>query len=220
MNEALKDRAPGEIIREKREAAGLSQTELAKRIGTNQQTIDKIEDGTTRQSGFLPAISAELGINLEQLIPALKKQPGRFIPGTDLVGREDLPVFGATEAGKGTFVVTNAPVDWIGRPAPLARVQDAYGLIVADSTMSPQFWPGNIALVHPFLPPLMAVACVFYQRAASDLLSSIRFLRKFTIDEWHVTQWNPPFGEQKELILKRVEWPTCHVIVGSFTRKI
>lgn len=56
----------GSEIKARRGAAGLSQQALADKVGTTQQTIDKIERGVMRRTTYLPeiqqALSAE-GIN-------------------------------------------------------------------------------------------------------------------------------------------------------------
>lgn len=53
----------GARIREAREAAGLSQTDLARLAETTQQTIDRIERGVTRRSKAISSILAALEIN-------------------------------------------------------------------------------------------------------------------------------------------------------------
>ncbi len=64
-----------DMIREARVAAKLTQAQLADAVGCPQQTIEKIERGVTRTSGYLPRIFSRLGIDLEVL--AEKSQPGR-----------------------------------------------------------------------------------------------------------------------------------------------
>jgi transcriptional regulator with XRE-family HTH domain len=56
------------MIKGAREAKGLSQPQLAKRVGTKQQTIDKIETGKIKHSSFLPAIAVELGIPVARVL--------------------------------------------------------------------------------------------------------------------------------------------------------
>ena len=58
----------GERVREAMEAADLSQSELARRIGKKQQAIHQILSGTTRRSRYLPEIARETGCRLEWLL--------------------------------------------------------------------------------------------------------------------------------------------------------
>lgn len=52
-----------------RKAAGLSQAELGVRVGTSQQTIDRLERGITKHSRHLRPALAEVGIELEITAP-------------------------------------------------------------------------------------------------------------------------------------------------------
>ena len=58
----------GDRVREAMEFAGLSQSELARRIGKKQQAIQQILSGTTQRSRYLPEIARETGCRLEWLL--------------------------------------------------------------------------------------------------------------------------------------------------------
>lgn len=57
----------GERVRMLRERAGLSQPELARRVGIRQQSIDKIERGISTRSRYLVEIAVALGVNAAYL---------------------------------------------------------------------------------------------------------------------------------------------------------
>lgn len=57
----------GMRVRHYRERMGLSQEELATRVGATQQTIQSLEAGKIRKSTFLPHIARELGVDFEVL---------------------------------------------------------------------------------------------------------------------------------------------------------
>src|SRR5215470_5293591 len=61
----------GEKIRVRREALGMSQSDLARAVGISQATLHKIEAGQTVRSRYLPNIAARLGIPLTDLDPSL-----------------------------------------------------------------------------------------------------------------------------------------------------
>ncbi len=69
----------GENIRKRREALGMSQTELANRIGTSRASISEYENGE-REMGLskLVAISRELGC-----------QPGELVDKSQVAGSVD-----------------------------------------------------------------------------------------------------------------------------------
>jgi transcriptional regulator with XRE-family HTH domain len=213
--------SPGEIIRGRRKQLGLSQAKLASAVGTNQQTIDKIEKDIIKHSRFLPRIAHDLGISLQELDPeSYPGTPTGVVPGEALAGARDLPVHAAAEGGKGHLVVSSEPIDWVLRPAPLANVRGGYGLIIVGESMCPEFEPGDIALVNPHLPPVPDVTSVFYSESTEgEVRASVKRLVRVAADAWHVRQWNPPAGEKPDFRLTRSEWSKCHRTVGKYSRR-
>jgi putative transcriptional regulator len=60
----------GESLRAARLAAGLTQVELAVRIGANQHTISRLENGAHRPSDPLKlALAGEFATTVEELFP-------------------------------------------------------------------------------------------------------------------------------------------------------
>jgi hypothetical protein len=85
--------------------------------------------------------------------------------------------------------------------------------------MEPEFWPGDMALVHPHLPPSPQSACVFKTASPPDAeQSQLAHLVRFDNAAWHLRQWNPPPGTDGEFTLSRREWPICHRVVGKYSR--
>lgn len=213
----------GEMIRREREARGMSQTELGRLAGTTQQTVDKIEKGLIKNSSFLPTILPNVGIPLDVLVkaPAAKIERGEKPTSArtnSVLG--DLPVHGAAEGGKGAIIVSAEPVDYVARPAPLLNVKDGYGVLIVESSMEPEFRPGDIALVHPHVPPTPGDTCIFYgEQPDGTVLAIIKQLRRSTADTWHVTQHNPPDDQPRDFPLSRAEWQTCHVTVGRYNKR-
>jgi transcriptional regulator with XRE-family HTH domain len=134
-------------------------------------------------------------------------KPSQAVPAIEV----ELPVYVAN--------VDAFPIDWVKRPPPLANVRNAYGLLIKDTAMEPEFWPGDIALVHPHLPPSPQSACVFKTEApAGGERSQLRHLAGFDEAVWRVREWNPPRGMKDEYTLSRTEWPLCHRVVGKYSR--
>jgi transcriptional regulator with XRE-family HTH domain len=209
------------IMKRARAIKGISQPELARRVGTSQQTIDKIENGKVQRSSFMAAIALELDVPLDRVMPVRHKSGGvAEIPGHALVsGDRDLPVYAATQGDSGVRVLSSTPVEYVLRPEPLARVRDGYGVIVADDSMAPEAQSGDIALVNPHLPPRVGDTCVFRSSGDGGARFCIKRLRKVTDKDWHVSEWSGENGGRHDFTLKRAEWPVAHVTIGFFKRR-
>lgn len=219
MNESDQSKINGKLIQAARTDRGWTQTELSRKVGTNQQTIDKIEAGITKQSSFLPKIASVLEMDLKRLIPDIasaEAEPRSLLPEREVRGDvEDLPVHVATEGGPGEIIVSTDPIQWVLRPAPLANVARAYGIIVVGESMTPEFEPGDVALVNPHLPPTAGHTYVFYAEGDGEARATIKRLEKVSSGVWHVRQWNPSRGQKSEFTLSRKEWGKCHRVVSK-----
>jgi phage repressor protein C with HTH and peptisase S24 domain len=213
----------GQRIRSAREARGWSQEDLASRAGTNQQTVDRLERGVTHHSRYLPSIADALSLTLSDvgIAASVRAEPITAIREPVLpLGPVDFPVHAAAQGGsRGELILSAEPVEWAPRPGILQRVADSYGVIIHGESMVPEFEPGDIVFVHPHLPPLRDVPCLFYREKYGEAQGLIKRLVRFTEDTWHVRQWNPPKGEEATFTLSRREWPRCHRIVGKYGRR-
>jgi transcriptional regulator with XRE-family HTH domain len=213
------------IVKRARAIKGISQPELARRVGTSQQTIDKIETGKVQRSSFLAAIALELGVPLDRVLRVRHKSGGvAELAGHTLIsGHRDLPVYAAAAQvdDNGVQVLSSDPVEYVARPEPLARVRDGYGVIVADDSMTPEARSGDIALVNPHLPARVGDTCVFRSGAQDGGMQRcvIKHLRRVTDKDWHVTEWSGPDGGRRDFTLKRPDWPVAHVTIGYFKRR-
>lgn len=212
------DSSPGEKIRERRERSSLTQGELARLVGTRQQTIDKIERGIIKHSRCLPKIAQALNLSLPEIDPTFSNgvETPLAVPSNPYVGDRTLPVYGAVEGGDGVLVVSSEPVDYVRRPAPLAEVKDGYGFIIVGDSMAPELKPGETGLVHPHLPPVTGEPCVFYADDGQGAMrATVKSFVRQTATHWHVEQWNPP----RKFSLARKEWQKCHRVVGKYSRR-
>ncbi len=211
---------PGALIRAAREGLKWTQTDLARRIGTKQQTIEKIELGKVKHTRLFPKLAAELGLDPRKLMPDLVSNTlggSDVIPESDLRSEtRDFPVHAATQGGAGELIMSSDPVSWILRPVPLLGVSRAYGIIVVGESMVPEFRPGDTALVHPHLPPERYETFVFYAEGEGDVRCTIKHLIRWTETTWHVRQWNPAKGQKADFQLPRKEWGRCHMVVGRY----
>lgn len=201
----------------------MSQEDLAKNAGTSQGTIDKIENNRSQRSKFLPAVFNVLGISLDLLTTDAAAQAAQpMVPKTELVGNADLPIYAAVRAGAidDSILVSPEPIDYVKRPEPLARAKNGYGLYIVGSSMEPAYRQGDLALIHPNMPPKAGDEVVICSTDTNgEHYAVLKLLTKVTAEKWHLRQYNPGPDEPAEFILDRKEWPICHLVVGTYRRR-
>lgn len=214
-----------ERIKSERIRRNLSQEELAKLVGITQPAVKKIEDGVTRRSRFLPQIAQVLGLNLQELVgpqaaapPALPRRSRRRAEYERERVEIDFPIYASEERTGGEIEIKAKPVDFAVRPAPLQHVPNAYGLLIAGTTMEPEYRPGDLALINPNLAIIGGEVYVFYAQDEGHGRATIKHLRRSTPDSWLVRLWNPARGASQDLTLSRREWKWAHRILGKYSR--
>lgn len=203
----------GERVRERRRALGLSQPELAKRVGgITYQAIQQLEAGGG--SRHLVGIARALGVTAEWLqdgVGPTPSKPAPARPGTT----DKLKVLGMAECGADGWSLWNGDViDVIDRPASLNGVPSAYAVYVVGASMEPRYHPGEAVFVHPG-KPVNVGAYVLVQRkskASGDApLAVIKRLAKRTGAKITLEQFNPP----KLFDIKASDIVSIHRVVGS-----
>lgn len=144
------------------------------------------------------------------------------VSGSDLVGPSDLPIYASVRGGAidDSVLVSPEPIDYVKRPEPLARAKNGYGLYIVGDSMEPAFRQGDLALIHPNIPPKAGdEVVVCSQDVNGEHYAIIKLLTKVTATTWHLKQYNPGPGEPAEFTLDRGEWPICHLVVGSYRKR-
>lgn len=116
----------GAQIRALREAAGLSQAELAKHARTNQQTVQRIESGQTMHSRALPRILRTL--EYKEVSPGGPKFFTHLFkrrPDSPAVIPITLP---ESVRWQGKAGVLPARVPWLGKASPVVEAADPPGI--------------------------------------------------------------------------------------------
>ncbi len=227
----------GSTIAKRRKELGLSQTEVAEAIRVSQSTIDRIEkDDFKRTPSALPALAQFLGLDIATLDPKLATLPSpmpvstparektrgfrpEIVPGHELVGNKDFPIYAAAAGGEGHLIVNFDPIEWVKRPAILEGVPHAYGLLVYGDSMSPAYRHGDMALIHPGLGPAADEDVVLYYHAMDgehgEAEAIIKHLTSWNETEWRLEQYNPA----RNWTEFRADWPKCHRVVGKYGRR-
>lgn len=143
-----------------------------------------------------------------------------IVPGKDLVGARDFPIFGAAQGGDGNVILSTDPVEYVKRPAILEGVPGAYGMLVSGDSMEPVYEQGDMLLIHPGLPPVRGRDAVFFDHFHGGSIEGnaeamVKRLVGWNTDEWHLKQFNPP----REWSVLKGDWQKCHVVVGSYKRR-
>lgn len=202
----------GDLIRERREARGWSQDELARRTGTSQQNIGRIESGKVQHSRYIEPILKALGSEINRAVQQTA-EAGDIIPQSLLVGDKGMPLYAQAEGGDGAIIINFDPVDYLKWPAPLMNIREGFGVLVTEESMFPAFEPGDIALVNPRLPPRRGKNCVLLGPETSTKVKAlIKRYQSQADGAWRVSQWNQP----EDFTLSMVDWPRCYSVVGKY----
>ncbi|MBR1206592.1 MULTISPECIES: S24 family peptidase [unclassified Bradyrhizobium] len=147
-------------------------------------------------------------------VKALTEPPPPFVPGNQLVGIRDFPIYAAAQGGEGFMIVHTDVMEWVKRPVILEGVPDSYGVLVVGESMVPAYRPGDMALVHPRRPPERGTDVILYDHdpRTGDAKSMIKHLISFNDRSFKLEQYNPA----KTFSEHRADWPICHQVVGMY----
>lgn len=222
-------KASGDEIRTAREKLGLSQAELAARVGTNQQTIDRLERSISKQSKFMPEIRRALNLPAADPIEdtlvkyTVKGNAGygvRAHLAEDYRDPQKMAVFRLNEAESGVWIIDENPALFIARSYPVADQLNAYGIIVPNEDMSPVLRPGQIAVVNPDVPAEL-LSEVFMLHAMPDgrtagMLCTWDGFKNSEPDAQgelmvKIRLWNPA----QSLLARWLMWPAIGAVVAK-----
>lgn len=127
-----------ERFRKAREDAGLSQSELARRVGVRQQTIASIESGAIKSTKAIYRFAAEMGVQASFLDPEIPAAPD---------GNRLVPLLGYVGAGAEIFSIDDhekgASIEEIPAP-PGVSSESVVALRVRGDSMLPVYKPGDL----------------------------------------------------------------------------
>lgn len=219
----------GARLRYARTAKGLSQQQVADELGINRVNISTWESDSTRPDiSRLPDVATAYGVTEAWLLTGQGQPPQKserlkkprttkvvdLVPGEQLLGTGRMPLYTGAMGGDGHVIITFDAIDYVKRPAELENVKGGYGLLIVGESMIPAFWPGDMALVNPHLPPARMKNVILYHTPphGGDVEAIVKQLNSWNEREWHLQQYNP-LNEFTEF---RHEWPVCHRVVGKY----
>jgi phage repressor protein C with HTH and peptisase S24 domain len=203
-----------ERIRALREALGLSQSELARRVGVTPQAIQQLEDGKVRDPRYIVALAEILRVPPATLGETAGSPAGGYRIQHEQLGRKDLPVYASAQGGPdGSMVFSYDPIEWRERPSILENVPDAFAMYVVNDSMEPRYRQGDLLLVHPRRPvrPGNDVLCVRVSEN-SEHLAMIKQLVRMNTKEIVLQQFNP----RREIVVSRRDLASLHRVLGAY----
>lgn len=218
----------GSRLRYARTALGLSQQKVAEELGINRVNISTWESDSTRPDiSRISEIARLYKVSEAWLLTGQGDAPQKaersrppaknvveLVPGEQLLGTGRMPLYTGAMGGDGHVIITFDAIDYVKRPAELENVKGGYGLLIVGESMIPAFWPGDMALVNPHLPPARMKNVILYHTPphGGDVEAIVKQLNSWTEREWHLQQYNP----LQEFTEFRQEWPVCHRVVGKY----
>ena len=124
--------------------------------------------------------------------PPAVEPPGVPVDLAAATGR-DLPVYGlAAGSVLGALTMTSDPVEYVPTPPGLARVRDAYALIVTGASMEPKYEAGDMVFLNPHRPPRRGDHVVIQEAREGGIIVTIKRFERWTDGHLITTQYNPP----------------------------
>lgn len=226
-------------LRYARRAKSLTQDEVAAQFNIRRNNVSTWESGDTRPDlDRIPLLSALYGTTEAWLLHGDGEPPAKeearskvrggkaatiteprhpvvpLVPGSQLLGTGKMPLYAGAMGGDGHVIITFDAIDYVKRPAELENVRGGYGLLVVGESMIPAFWPGDMALINPHLPPARQKNVILYHTPphGGDVEAIVKQLNGWNERHWQLQQYNPP----REYTEFRHEWPICHRVVGKY----
>ncbi|HLG86237.1 MAG TPA: S24 family peptidase [Alphaproteobacteria bacterium] len=210
MTETLPDRLD-RLMRE----AGYNPRSLSLRAGLGITAVRDIVDGRIASPRYqtLEALARVLGVGVGLLANGTPDAPNDMRPDSD--SPRDLPVYGAAQGGSdGAMLVSSEPIQRISQP--LATVRGGYGVYIVGESMSPAYEQGDVALVHPGLPPRRGADVILIRQEPDGTRHVlVKRLIGWTEESWRLRQYNPA----AEFELPRAEWTEVQTIVGKYNAR-
>lgn len=169
-------------LKDFREAAGLTQDQLADMADTSQPQIAKLERGERRMTlDWAVKLGRALNIDPTLLLPEsaelamrVREMRERTVahgrPGDARV--EYMPVRAAAlgDADQG-LVLEEGPIDWVPLPDYLKHARNPYGMYVVGESMMPRFRPAQLLHVNPHKPPAPGAGVVLVKKNQAVMLA-------------------------------------------------
>ena len=196
----------GSTVRDARIKRGWSQQQLAEAARVSQTTVDKIENGITKKSRFLPEIFKALGLDLADVVlhgGSEESSLRSLDPSRNIMRKRSVRAFSQKSDlikvffpqyvdNKGVFNIDFSKWDKVPRPRILDNDRDACAICVTHHYLAPELEIGDIAFFHSQLPVQVGITAMFFDAAKPEgsrvigrLLESEGKVRIVRAGGWH-----------------------------------
>jgi len=197
-------------LREYLRVRGIKHKDLADRLDANPVTISKLINGRMGMTeAWMDRIAAELGTTVRDIWdgsaaadavvgskPETATEKKGRIDRADMYSeaeRKTLPVYGLAAASPlGQMVMSEDPIEWIEPPGIVARVPDAYSLIITGTSMIPRYEPGDMIILHPHRPVRQNDHVAIQEIKEGGTHVSVKRFDRMDGDHIVTMQYNPP----------------------------
>lgn len=210
------------------EASGANATSLSRELGRSSGYLSDFLMGRkqTLAAADSAVLEKVLGLSAGALLVterlAMTKQSpiARAIASFEgyrappaILGEGDLPVFAATEGGRGEMVVSTDPIEMVPRPWYMKNVKEGYAVLVTGESMEPRYSPGEIVVVNPKAALVRGKDVIVHTaREGGDFRAMVKSYMGASEDAWRLRQFNPA----TDLKLSKKEWPFAVRVVGRY----
>ena len=208
----------GSRVKYFRERLGLSQDELANRVGAAQQTIQSLESGKIRKSTFLPHIAKELGIDSDTLLFGNEQfTPIKISPSISMVNSRRVPLFSTRDVKLIHAYLKDNQIQspsgkWIAMDYSLPFSESgprlfALKLELSDEAFQPEFRAGDQLVIDPDAPIQPTDPVIIYKYGADRLnLSKYRVISESESNtNYELISIHPDFPSFTGIQLKSIE---------------
>ncbi len=196
--------------------AGYNPRSLSLAAELGMTAVRDILDGRVASPRYvtLSALAKVLGVSVEYLATGEANAAAGLAVVT--TSTRDFPVYAAARGGDdGALVMDSTPIQYVARPDPLLTVTSGFGVYVIGDSMSPAYEQGDVALVHPGLPPRRGADVILVRSDAHGTPDAlIKRLIGWNDEAWEVRQYNPP----RDFTLSRAEWEV-KTIIGRYNTR-
>jgi len=159
----------GKRVNLARKRAGMTQKELAEKVGIRQSTLSELEQGKSRSTVHLASIARACGVTV-QYLEGLTDQPeseGEGVPSAAMARSVDIvryvPELSYVQAGEWTEIGSVLDVaDANHWPCPVKCGPNTFALRVEGPSMAPDYPEGTIIFVDPDVEPESGKKVVAY----------------------------------------------------------
>ena len=182
----------GQRLKKLREDMGLSQEEVAKRIGVGRTTYVKYETGDSKPIRKINELSRLFGVDADYIlcIDSPEKKESKYVR---------IPVLGRIIAGLPMEAIQE-PIDWEEIPREMAATGEFFALKVKGHSMEPRILEGDVVIVKKQADVESGKLAVVLVNGNEATLKRVKKQKEgFTLIATNLSVYEPHFYTNEEI---------------------